>query len=292
MIPSDQDFEAVSNTVKALCGLSLGHDKKYLIQSRLEPLLHKYGLKSYADLSKLCNQPGQAPLRNEVVEAMTTRETSFHRDAHPFRTIKMHLIPQLVLGLQSRSIVSRKQIKIWSAAASTGQEAYSLAMLVTDFCDQSNAARPSKISPGDFQILATDISQQCLATARQGCYAEWEIRRGLNTQQIEKHFIKKGDRFQIHQSLQKMVDFRWANLLESKKQFREMDLILCRNVLIYFDEPTRQQILLQLAECLQPGGFLILGAAETTLRNPPGLERLNFGPTAVFRRVTSQPINA
>jgi chemotaxis protein methyltransferase CheR len=250
VIPQDYDF--VRKLLKDRSGLMLGPDKGYLVESRLLPLMRKHG---HARLDELIAALKAAPvssLANAVVEAMTTNESLFFRDKLPFDNFRLLVMPAM---LEARA--RRKSIRIWCAAAATGQEPYSLAMTLKE---TGGALKGWRI-----EILATDLSSDSLARARAGIYSQFEVQRGLPIQMLLKYFTQVGDQWQISEAIRDMVTFRHFNLLHDFASFGEFDVVFCRNVLIYFDPPTKTAVLDRLARVVAPDGYLLLGAAETVV---------------------------
>ena len=251
------DFEFLSQFLKKRSGLALTADKDYLITSRLNPIAEKKSLAGIAGvIAKL--RAGDEPLARLVVEAMTTNESFFFRDKVPFDQFSAAVLPSL---LRARS--DRRKLSIWCAAASSGQEPFSLAMLLKE-----NAAQ---LKDWTVQILATDISSEILARAQAGLYSQFEIQRGLPIQMLVKYFTKVGEQWRIKDEIRNMVQFRCFNLLDPYLGLGPFDVIFCRNVLIYFEEPTKKVVLERLAQSMTADGFLALGAAESV-----------FGVTNVF----------
>ncbi len=249
MTPSDYDF--IRKLLKQRSGLMLAADKQYLLESRLLPIALRRG---YANLSDIVRQLrlDDEVLTVEVVEAMTTNETFFFRDRIPFDHFKSFIIPSL---LAARS--HNKRIRIWCAAASTGQEPYSLAMLLQEMGHALDGFR--------IEILATDLSKPVLEKAKAGIYSQFEVQRGLPIQMLLKYFTQSGDLWQIAPHIRSMVQFRPLNLLNDFSRLGTFDLVMCRNVLIYFDQPTKSDILDRLARVTAADGYLVLGSAETTI---------------------------
>ena len=245
------DYEYLRKLLKDHSGLDLSADKQYLIESRLLPLARKAGLSGIGDLvQKLKN--GAGPFTAQVVEAMTTNETFFFRDKVPFEHFRDTIMPAL---LQARA--SRKSLRIWCAAGSTGQEPYSLAMCLKEM--------GAALAGWRVEILATDLSQEVLEKSKAGIYSQFEVQRGLPIQLLVKYFKQIGELWQISAELRAMVQHRPLNLLHDFSQLGSFDVIFCRNVLIYFDQETKTSIFGRLARAIEPDGFLVLGAAETVV---------------------------
>jgi chemotaxis protein methyltransferase CheR len=258
-------FETLAWILYTGSGLSIGPDKGYLLETRLGPILRQHALR---DLDALAERlRARAPgLERQVIEAMTTNESLFFRDDKPFAHVRTHALPRL---LAVRPPSSR--LRIWSAAASSGQEAYSLAMIV---------AECRALDTREVEIVGTDIARDQLARAREGLYTQFEVQRGLPMQMLVKYFRKEGAQWRIAESLRAMVSFRESNLLGDLRGLGTFDLVFCRNVLIYFDQPTKTRVLDAIARQIAPDGLLYLGGAETVLGLATG-----FGPAAGERGV-------
>ncbi|GGF35323.1 chemotaxis protein CheR [Aliidongia dinghuensis] len=246
------DFNLLSKLIKDRSGLTLTKDKAYLLESRLLPVARKWNLKSLDELVMRLRTRSEAGLVRDVVEAMTTNESFFFRDIKPFDQFKQVVLPYL---LQSRA--QTRTIKIWSAACSSGQEPYTLAMMLKE--------ERQKLIGWNIDILATDLSTEILAKAQAGLYSQFEVQRGLPIQLLVKYFKQAGDRWQIDSSIREMVRYRPFNLLDDLAGLGQFDVIFCRNVLIYFDQPTKQMVLERMAKQLASDGFLYLGGAETVV---------------------------
>ena len=245
------DYEYLRKLLKDRSGLDLSADKQYLIESRLLPLSRKSGLASISELVQKM-KGGSADITTQVVEAMTTNETFFFRDKVPFDHFRDSIMPEI---LQARA--SRKTLRIWCAAGSTGQEPYSLAMCLKEM--------GAALAGWRVEILATDLSQEVLEKSRAGIYSQFEVQRGLPIQMLVKYFKQTGELWQINPDIRAMVQHRQLNLLHDFSQLGVFDVIFCRNVLIYFDQDTKINIFNRLAKTTEPDGFLVLGAAETVV---------------------------
>ncbi|MCJ2020785.1 MULTISPECIES: protein-glutamate O-methyltransferase CheR [unclassified Methylobacterium] len=249
---TELEFEFLRGFLKQRSGLALTAEKRYLVESRLTPICRRCGLGSLGELISTLKLGRNGALERSVVEAMTTNETFFFRDRIPFDLFRDTLLPEALIRN-----ASRRRLRIWCAASSTGQEPYSLAMLL-----QEAAPR----MPGwQVEIVATDISTEVIEKAKAGLYSHFEVQRGLPVQWLIKYFNQVGEQWQIAQSLRNMVDYRQLNLLQSFTMLGQFDIIYCRNVLIYFDAPTKSDVLARLAAQLTPEGALLLGAAETVI---------------------------
>ena len=247
-----EDFEFLSAAIKKKSGLILTKEKAYLLDSRLMPVARASGLK---DLDELVNslraQPSSA-LIDKVTEAMTTNESFFFRDKKPFDLFRDFVLPHLI---EKRAVA--KTIRIWCAAASNGQEPYSLAIVLKE--------EAAKLPGWRNRILGTDISKEVLEKAKKGHYTQFEVQRGLPIQQLVAHFKKEGDMWSIDPSLKAVVDYKEFNLLDDLGPLGTFDVVFCRNVLIYFDAETKTRIFEGISKRMTPDGMLFLGGAETVL---------------------------
>ncbi|PKR88208.1 chemotaxis protein CheR [Pleomorphomonas diazotrophica] len=250
MNPAEYDY--LRQFLKSRSGLVLSNEKQYLIESRLLPVARKAGLQSIAALVAKLKEPRETALAESVVEAMTTNESFFYRDKTPFEHFTQMMMPEL---LKSRA--SSKKIRIWCAAASTGQEPYTLAMCLKEMERQLVGWR--------IEILGTDISNEVLDRAKAGTYTQFEVQRGLPIQLLLKYFTQQGESWTIAPELRAMVQWRKFNLLDSFASFGQFDIVFCRNVLIYFDQATKVDILGRISKIMAPDGYLVLGAAETVV---------------------------
>jgi chemotaxis protein methyltransferase CheR len=254
------DFDFIRKLLKQRSGLTLSAEKQYLVESRLMPLAQRTGLTDLAALTRKLRS-GDEALTVDVVEAMTTNETFFFRDKLPFEHFKTFIMPSL-LATRAR----HKRIRIWCAAASTGQEPYSFAMMLKEMGRQVEDFR--------IEIVATDISQDVLEKAKSGIYSQFEVQRGLPIQMLIKYFKQDGEMWQIAPEIRAMVQFRPLNLLADFGRNGIFDLVVCRNVLIYFDQETKTEVIDRLARVIAPDGYLILGAAETTIGLSQGFKAI------------------
>lgn len=247
-----QSFDALCEFLRRNSGLIMEQSKRYLVESRVMPIVRRERLSSLDELMAIL-QKGQNPkLAKDVIEAMTINETYFFRDKSPFDQFRNVMLPKLIATRQNE-----KRIRIWSAAASTGQEAYSLAMII-DEC-------ASKIPGWKIEIVGTDLSEGVLDKARKGIYSQFEVQRGLPTPMLLRHFNQIGDAWQISEQMRSKVTFRQLNLLQDFSSLGRFDVIYCRNVLIYFDAPRKTDILTRMSRQLAPDGFLLLGASESLI---------------------------
>jgi chemotaxis protein methyltransferase CheR len=249
---TELEFEFLRAFLKTRSGLALTPEKRYLVESRLSPICRRFEMDNLSQLVTVLKGGRGANIENAVVEAMTTNETFFFRDKGPFDLFKEVLLPRY---LTARA--STRRLRIWCAAASTGQEPYSLAMLLKE--------ASSRLAGWQIEIVATDISTEVLEKAKTGVYNQFEVQRGLPIQLLVKYFKQNGDQWQISQQIRSMVDYRPLNLIKDFARLGTFDIVYCRNVLIYFDKPTKADVLQRLSNAMAPDGALLLGAAETVI---------------------------
>jgi len=248
------EFREFSRFLEKSCGILLAEHKQYLVQSRLGKIMQQRGCTSLSELIAQLNQPGGNRLKEQVVDAMTTNETLWFRDIHPYDILRNRLLPEL--HEQKRT----QKLRIWSAACSTGQEPYSISMVIDEFKHQGHAGA----FPGGEEILATDISSTVLDQARKGEYEMLALGRGLSEERLRRYFdARPGGSWSIKPAIRSRVHFRSLNLLESYSALGQFDLIFCRNVLIYFSSDVKLDILRKMHKQLRPGGYLLLGASES-----------------------------
>jgi len=248
------DYKQFSAFLQDACGILLGENKAYLVNSRIKPVLTKYALKDLSQLVAQLKSSFNRQLRDDVVDAMTTNETLWFRDNHPFQLLSTKLFPELT------SKTSFAPLKIWSAACSTGQEPYSIAITAKEFQD----ANPSKLKSG-VSIIATDISPTVINIAQSGVYEMLALGRGMSPERLRHCFDQQAEgKWKIKPVYQKMVNFQLLNLMEPYQKIgSDFDLIFCRNVLIYFSSELKKEILIKMHQRLKPGGYLLLGASES-----------------------------
>ncbi|MEC8442797.1 MAG: protein-glutamate O-methyltransferase CheR [Pseudomonadota bacterium] len=264
---TDQEFSRFRTELESLCGIALGDGKEYLVASRLRKLLAQRNLPSVTEL--LDSMRRDRSLGLEVVDAMTTNETLWFRDGHPFEILRERIFPEL----SSRS----ESVRIWSAASSTGQEAYSIRIEESEFRKRAVQRLPA------VSVLATDISTSALAEAQQGRYPWIAIRRGMPQSYLTEYFTQiDKDCWEILPSLREQVEFREFNLNDSYARLGKIDVIFCRNVLIYFSAERKRDILLRMHGALKEGGYLILGASEA-LNLPEHFDMISCRPGIVYQ---------
>ncbi len=246
------DFELYKDLLYTKSGLQLTPDKSYLLDSRLTPIAKKWGFPSLDVMSGSLRGLPDPGLVKDIVEAMTTNETSFFRDTRPFDNFEKYVLPHMI---EHRA--KAKRLRIWCAACSSGQEPYSLAMILKE--------KATQISNWHIEILATDLSDDILEHARQGLYSQFEVQRGLPVTYLMKYFSQDNEKWRISNEIKHMVRFENFNLLERMSALGNFDVIFCRNVLIYFDNETKTRVLMNMSQQIASDGFLFLGGAETVL---------------------------
>lgn len=249
---SPQDFEFISSLIKSRSGLVLTPDKSYLLESRLMPVARKHGLKGLDELVGQMRSRNDEAIIVEVTEAMTTNESFFFRDIKPFDLLRDDVLPPLI---ENRA--AKKHLRIWCAAASSGQEPYSIAMVLKEL--------GAKLAGWRLDILGTDISRAILDKAQAGQYSQFEVQRGMPIQLLLKYFDKTDETWQIKDEIRNMVQYKYWNLLDDLKPLGGFDIVFCRNVLIYFDAETKGKVLEQISNLMPEDGMLFLGGAETVL---------------------------
>ncbi len=240
--------------VNDLTGIVLDESKAYLIESRLGPLAEELNCKSFKELEQKAQNDTRGIIRNRIIDAITTNETFFFRDNNPFELLRHKIFPDFFDRIMDQH-TPYKRLKIWSAACSTGQEVYSIAVILRELLPD--------LDKWNIRILGTDISDAAITQASYGRYNHTEINRGLNTSQLNKYFKKDGHYWRIRDELRSMAYFKKQNLLQPFTGMEKFDLILCRNVAIYFSPENRKKLFNHLADQLNPRGILIIGASES-----------------------------
>ncbi|MGD6738819.1 CheR family methyltransferase [Photobacterium leiognathi] len=267
---NDQEYREFCRFLETQCGIVLGDSKQYLVRSRLSPLVNRFSLSSLSELLQNVIAGRNRELRIAAVDAMTTNETLWFRDGYPFTVLAEKILPELA--------VNKRPIKIWSAASSSGQEPYSMAMTVLE----TQAKRPGFLP--SIQITATDISQTMLETCRAGVYDNLALSRGLSPERRRMFFEDNGDgKMKVNAKVKQMVNFRPQNLKDSYALLGKFDVIFCRNVLIYFSPEMKAKVLNQLAASLNPGGYLFLGASESLTGLTEQFEMIRCNPGIIYK---------
>lgn len=263
-------FNFVSSFIREKSAIVLEPSKAYLVESRLSPIARENGMSSVAELVNALRRPGNRDLSRQVVDAMTTNETSFFRDLHPFEALKTHVIPEL---MEKRS--KERTLNIWSNACSSGQEVYTIAMILRE-------SFPS-LAGWRVRLIASDLSSAILRKAQEGLFNQTEVNRGLPMPLLLKYFSKVGLQWQIREDLRKMVEFREVNLVETWPMLPTMDIVFLRNVLIYFSPETKATILNKVQRIMRADGSLFLGGAETTMNLDTNFIRVPVGKAICYR---------
>ncbi len=247
-----EQFQFITQAIKDRSGLVVPAEKMYLLETRLLPVAHRHDCKTIEDLIERYRARREEPLGVAISEAMNTHESLFFRDEEPFDFFKSRLLPEL---LKRRA--QKKKFRIWCAACSSGQEPYSLAMILDEMSDKLHGWSP--------EIIATDISHAVLARAAEGVYSQFEVQRGLPLKMLVEHFEQEGDYWRLSPRIRQRVKFKHFNLLGDAKALGQFDVVFCRNVLIYFDVATKTKVMEGIADVLADDGVLLLGSAESTM---------------------------
>lgn len=253
MSPSPQELDVVCDLVHDLCGVYLDQSKGYLVENRLAELMSRHGCENYAGLVAKARAELTDNVRTEIVNAITTNETLWFRDTAPFDALRYKLLPELI-DQRSRTPYP-KRIRIWSAACSTGQEPFSLAMAMADIVPG--------IAEWDVKILGTDVSPAAIDVAMRGHYSQLEVGRGMDQQHLSGYFVQEGSGWRVCDTIRALCTFQVRNLLQPFSALGQFDVILCRNVAIYFTPEDRRDLFLRLAQALTPTGWLMVGASES-----------------------------
>jgi chemotaxis protein methyltransferase CheR len=267
------DFEYVTKLLLDKAAIRVNASQEYLVRSRLEPLAKQSGL---SDLTALVEQLRKQPfgeLHKRVIEAMTTNETSFFRDTHPFETLRVHVLPELIKRKTDRIL------RVWSGACSTGQEPYSLAMMLADM---------PMLAGFRVQILATDLSRATLDKAQQGIYSPLDVGRGLPARALAQHFDRVGTSYQVKSNLRSQIEWKQMNLASKWPPMPLFDVVFMRNVLIYFPPTTVETVLQTVRGCMQSYGVLFLGTTENMLGLSTPFESVTSGKTIYYRPQTGR----
>lgn len=265
---SKEDFATFRDFLERVCGILLGDNKEYLVASRLRVTLKEEELDTIGQLVKKIETDNR--LREKVVDAMTTNETLWFRDSHPFEILKNKLLPEI--------LENQRSMDMWCAASSTGQEPYSISMVLEEFQKKN----PGKLS--NSKIVATDISPTALDIAKKGLYDQLAVGRGMPKEYLDRYFQKKDDGWQIDPDIARRVQYRALNLLTPYSILGKFDVVFCRNVLIYFSSELKKDILTRIHGVLKPGGYLLLGASEALNDLPDHYEMVHCHPGIIYRK--------
>jgi chemotaxis protein methyltransferase CheR len=247
-----EEHKLLAQYIYSVCAVALDQSKAYLMEGRLGRLVEETGCTSYARLVERARAEANRSLERRIVDAITTNETLFFRDTAPFEILRHKIVPELV---DRRKRTGGPQIRIWSAACSTGQEIFSIAILLKELLGD-----PDRYG---VRLLGTDISDQAVARASRGVYNDTEIARGLSQPQRDKYFARTRDGWQILDEIRAMASFKHQNLMADLSSLGKFDVIFCRNVAIYFSEADKVTLFRRIERALEPGGYLLIGAMES-----------------------------
>ncbi len=267
------DLDFIRSLVRRHTGIALDESKGYLVSSRLLPVARDHGFESVSHLIASLRSHSFGELHTRVLEALATTETSFFRDLHPFEALRTPVIPEF---LTKREATTR-MLSIWSAACSSGQEPYSIAMILDQIVPE-----PDRWA---IQLLASDFSSSMIERSQAGVYKQLEVNRGLPASLLVRYFEQEGMNWRIKEKIRRKVTFFKHNLNDEWSRIPQLDMVFLRNVLIYFDLETRRRILEKVRRHLRPDGFLVLGAAETTLNLDDRFRRVQFGRAAFYQPI-------
>lgn len=253
------EFDILSKYIIEISGIALSKGKEYLVETRLNTLMDQLGCTSYSDLHRKAKYDLKKDIEKKIIDAISTNETYFFRDKSPFTLLQHKIIPDLIDRRSKNRTMLKPAIRLWSAANSTGQEIYSIAMALDEI----------GVTPQKYQIklMGTDISDAAIAQASYGRYNKFEIARGLDPKRLNRYFTQDGDYWKIKDEIRAMVQFKKMNLMQPFVGLGKFDIILCRNVMIYFTEEDRRKIYANIAKVLEPDGYLIIGATESLSNN-------------------------
>jgi chemotaxis protein methyltransferase CheR len=270
LLIQSSDYQFLTALLRARSGLALGFGKEYILESRLPPVASAYGFASVEELITALRDRPHYQLEKAVCDAMSTGETLFFRDGAPFDFLRTTLVPQVA----ERCRAERRSMRIWSVATATGQEAYSVAIILDQLAPVLSGLR--------VEVLATDFVTQSVNRARRGVYTPDEVARGLTPELLARYFIKREGDYVIDQSVRRKITFSELNLLDTFDALGLFDIILCRNVLLYFDAATKKDIVERMTHILRLGGYFFLGSTETAFDITDRLVRISGAPTTVY----------
>ncbi len=268
---SPKEYEDFRLFLEEACGIVLGENKHYLVTSRLSRLMREFEIPTFGDLMKRLTVLRERQLRERIVDAMTTNETLWFRDRYPFEILKNSILPEI-----SKKRLS--QLRIWSAACSSGQEPYSISITLQDYLQ----SRPGSL-PANTQIMATDISPSMVREAGAATYDRMALARGISEESRPRYFTQQGDRWEVRPEIRSRVAFRELNLMHSYASLGRFDIVFCRNVLIYFLSDLKSDILKRIAQTMNPGGYLFLGGSESPSSYCDAFEMVRTPQGVVYR---------
>ncbi|MCQ4269812.1 MULTISPECIES: protein-glutamate O-methyltransferase CheR [Pseudomonas] len=273
MSSGNLDFEQFRVFLEKTCGILLGSNKQYLVSSRLNKLMEQQSIRSLSELVQRIESQPRSGLREQVVDAMTTNETLWFRDAYPFEVLKSRILPEMIKN------AGGQRLRIWSAACSSGQEPYSLSMAIDEF-ERTNLGQ---LKAG-VQIVATDLSGTMLTACKSGEYDSLAMGRGLSQERLQRYFdLKAPGRWAVKAPIRNRIEFRALNLLDSYSVLGKFDIVFCRNVLIYFSAEVKKDILTRIHATLKPGGYLFLGASEALNGLPDLYQMVQCSPGIIYK---------
>lgn len=265
---STAEMQLVASYVEAVSGIVLAPSKAYLVETRLGKLLKDGALDSYEALIKAAKADPSGAIRGSIIDAISTQETSFFRDGKPFDYLAEQFIPQ--------TLKTNRRLDVWCAAASTGQEIYSLAMILQEVLGD--------VARYDLRILGTDISEAALVYCSQGRYTRLELSRGINAERLKRHFVKVDKVWKIDDKLRALANFKPFNLMQPLSSLGPFDLVMCRNVAIYFSLEDRKRLFERIADRLKPDGVLLIGATESLAGVTDRLKRNVYNGVVFYTR--------
>ncbi len=252
---SPAELKLVGQYIHGITGIYLDQSKAYLFETRLGTIAEEHGCANYKDLCSKSKQDPSKLIEKQIIDAISTNETLFFRDKGPFELLKHKILPEVIDARTPKSALLKTKLRIWSAAASTGQELYSIAIVIKELIPN--------LSSYSLKLLGTDISDAAISQASYGRFNKFEIERGLPRNQLQKHFTLFGDSWKIKDEIRAMVNFRKLNLMQPFTALGKFDIIFCRNVAIYFTLPDRKKLFTKLADSLEDDGYLIIGSTES-----------------------------
>ncbi len=252
---SPGELNTIAQYIQSICGIYLDQSKAYLFETRLSSVAEEHGCTSYQDLYQKAKRDASKKIERAIIDAITTNETLFFRDKGPFELLQHKILPEVIDARTSKASTLKTSIKIWSAASSTGQELYSIAIIIKELLRD--------LGRYNIQLLGTDISDAAIAQASYGKYNKFEIERGLDRQLLQKYFSLIGDSWKIKDEIRSMANFRKLNLMQPFTSLGKFDIIFCRNVAIYFTLQDRKKLFGKIADSLVDDGYLIIGSTES-----------------------------
>lgn len=265
------EYDEFRRFLEDACGIVLGDNKHYLVTSRLTRLMREFNINTFSELMLQLKQKHHSKLRERIVDAMTTNETMWFRDRYPFEILTNTILPEI-------SSQRARQLRVWSAACSSGQEPYSISMTMQEYLSSRPGALPSNI-----QIVATDISPSMLREASAAQYDKMSITRGMSDDRVKRFFMQKGERWEVRPEIRTRVSFRELNLMQSYAPLGKFDIVFCRNVLIYFSSDLKKDILTRMAQAMNPRSYLFLGGSESPTSYVDMFEMVRTASGVVYR---------